>query len=117
MTGTRDLDIATLAASQQDTISPLILVKMQFDSGDVLVHSSLGNIDFNSQTYLGVGIFGQISAAEENSDLSRSPVTLTLSNIDGTMGAVVLNENYKGRMATIYLGYRDLITEQLVGDP
>lgn len=117
MTGSRDADSATITASQADIIHPLILAKLEFDSGDVLVHSGLGNVEFNSETYVGVGQFGGISAAEENSDLARSPLTLTLSNIPGDMGAIVLGEHYQGRRATLYLGYRDLSTSLLVGDP
>ncbi|MBP3955386.1 hypothetical protein J8F10_08845 [Gemmata sp. G18] len=117
MTGSRDADTDTITASQQDVIEPVLMANLEFDSGDLLAHSSLGNLVFDGQTYLGVGKFGGITAAEENSDLSRSPISLTLSNIPGDMGAIVLGEHYQGRRATIYLGYFDPATGLLVGDP
>lgn len=117
MTGSRDVDAATLTAAQQDSIAPVLFAKLEFDSGDVLAHSGVGNLTFGGDTYLGVGQFGAVSMAEEASDLSRTPITLTLSNIDQSMGAIVLGEHYQGRRATIYLGYLDLTTRQLVGDP
>jgi len=117
VTGTRDIDPGTLSASQQDLILPVLLAKLEFDSGDVLAHTSLGSIDFGGDTYLGIGQFGGVSSAGEPSDLSRSNLSLTLSNIPGTMGALVLNEYYQGRRATLFLGYLDQTTRHLVGDP
>lgn len=117
MTGTRDVASATLTASQQDLIRPVLMAKLEFDGGRVLAHSRLGNITFAGDTYLGVGQFGAVSTAGENSDLSRSTVSLTLSNIPGDMGALVLNEYFQGRKGTIYLGYVNEDSGQLVGDP
>lgn len=117
MTGTRDAAPATLTASQQDLILPVLFAKLEFDSGDVLAHSSLGNLAFGGDTYLGIGQFGGVGSAGEPSDLSRSTLTLTLSNIPGDMGALVLNEYFQGRRGTLYLGYLDPTTRLLVADP
>ncbi len=117
MTGTRDAPAATLTAAGQDLILPVLFAKLEFDGGDVLAHSGLGNLSFGGDTYLGVAQFGSVSAAGEPSDLSRSTVSLTLSNIPGDMGAVVLGEYFQGRRGTIYLGYLDPDTRQLVDDP
>jgi hypothetical protein len=117
MTGTRNVDSATLTAAAEDLIHPILLAKLEFDSGDVLAHTGLGNLSFGGDTYLGVGKFGGISTAEESSDLARTPLNLTLSNIPGDMGAIALGEHYQGRRATLYLGYLDTTTRQLVGTP
>ncbi len=117
MTGTRDVAADTLTAAQQDLILPVLMAKLEFDSGDVLAHSQLGEIVFGGDTYLGIGQFGGVSSAGEPSDLSRSSLSLTLSNIPGDMGALVLNEYFQGRRATLYLGYLDQTTRQLVDDP
>src|SRR5262249_38331461 len=65
----------------------------------------------------GIGTLGSMGQVEEVSDLSRNSISLTLSNIPGDMGAIVLNEDYQGRRATLYLGYLDTTTGQLVDDP
>jgi hypothetical protein len=117
MTGTRDVDSATLSAAEQDVIHPVLLAKLEFDSGDVLAHSRLGPLTFGGDTYSGVGQFGGVTPAEESSDLSRTTLNLTLSNIPGDMGAIALGEHYQGRTATLYLGYIDPDTQQLAGDP
>ena len=117
MTGSRDAPSATLTAAEQELILPVLLARLEFDSGDVLAHSGLGNLTFDSLTYTGIGQFGDVSSAGEPSDLSRSTLSLTLSNIPGDMGALVLNEHFQGRRGTIYLGYLDPTTNQLVDDP
>ncbi|WP_152051833.1 hypothetical protein [Tautonia marina] len=117
MTGTRDAATATLTAAEQDLILPVLFAKLEFDSGDVLAHSWLGEITWGGDTYLGIGQFGGVSPAGEPSDLSRSGLSLTLSNIPGAMGALVLGEYYQRRRATLYLGYLDQTTMQLVDDP
>lgn len=117
MTGSRDIAAATLTASQQETIYPVLFAKLEFDSGNVLAHSSLGDLSFGGDTYLGVGKFGEVSSAGEPSDLSRSTLSLTLSNIPGDMGALIFGKDHQGRRATLYLGYLDPDTRQLVADP
>lgn len=117
MTGTRDVAAATLTAAQQELIQPVLLAKLEFDSGAVLAHSRLGDLSFGGDTYLGIGQFGGVSQTQEGSDLSRSSIALTLSNIPGDMGALVLNEYFQGRRATLYLGYIDTTTSQLVAAP
>jgi len=114
---TRDINLATQDASAADEIEPVLFAKLEFDGGDLLAHTSLGDLSFGGDTYLGVGQFGGIGTATEVSDLSNSPISLTLSNIPNAMAAILLNEQYQGRLATVYLGYLDITTRQLVADP
>jgi hypothetical protein len=114
---TRDIDASTQAAAEAATIHPVLFVKLEFDSGDVLVHSELGDLSFGGDTYTGIGQLGSIGTAEEVSDLSRTPISLTLSGIPLSLHSALLNEYYQGRRGTVYLGYLDLTTRQLVADP
>lgn len=117
MTGTRDITSTTAAAAAASTIHPVLFAKLQLDSGDILAHTELGDIAFGGDTYIGVGKFGGITPADEVSDLSRTPISLTLSGIPNDLISILLNENYQGRRATIYLGYLDLTTRALVDTP
>jgi hypothetical protein len=117
MTGSRDITSATATAAAASTIAPVLLAKLALDSGDILVHSWAGDLTFGGDTYLGMGRFGGIGAAEEASDLSRTPLTLTLSGIPNDVISVVLGEHYQGRRATIYLGYFDPATMILIDAP
>lgn len=113
----RNIESATQTAAAAETIQPVLFAKLEFDGGDVLAHTQLGNIAFGGDTYIGIGSFGGISPAQETSDLSNTPLSITLSNIPSTMSAILLGEHYQGRRATIYLGYLDLTTRALVADP
>lgn len=115
---TRDLSAPNEAAATSTHGYRIVLfVDLGFDSGTVRVHSDLGDLVWGGNTYTGVGNLGAITEAEEDSELTRTPITLTLSGIPGTIVSAVLNEHYQGRPATVYLGYRDVTTGALADDP
>ena len=101
MTGSRSITSDTLAAAQASTIHPLLLIKLEFDEGDVNFHSELGDIVFSGDTYTGAGRLGSISTADEVSDLSNSTITLSLSNIPGDLGAILLGSTQQFLAVTI----------------
>lgn len=117
MTGSRDITPTTLAAATASTIEPVLFVKLEFDGGDVNLHSRIGTISFGGDTYTGVGILGSVSPADEVSDLSLAQVTLTLSGLPLDLVSILFNEQYQGRLATLFLGYLDLTTCVLVDAP
>lgn len=117
MTGSRDIDSGTATAATAPKITPVLFAKLEFDSGNLLAHTALGEITFGGDTYHGIGNFGGISTADEASDLSRTPITLTLSGVPNDIISLALGEHYQGRRATVYLGYLDLTTRQLAGAP
>jgi hypothetical protein len=113
----RNIDVATEAASEAAVIEPVFFVKLAFDAGDVNFHSRIGDITWGGDTYTGTGALGGIDRIEEDSELARTPVSMTLSGLPTTLIAALLTENYQGRLATIYIGYFDTTTKQLVADP
>lgn len=113
---TRSITPAAVAASEADTIRPVLLVKLEFDSGAVCLHSWTGELDYGGDTYTGAGSLGSISAAEEPSELARSTVTLTLRGLPTDLVSTILNQHYQGRTATIRLGYFN-DEMQLIADP
>ena len=114
---TRSLNSATETASQADTIAPIFLVELAFDGGTVYFHSWIGELSWDGNTYTGAGPLGSIGRAEEDSELSRTPLTLRLSGIESSVLSAILNEHYQGRQATVRVGYLDTDTMQLVDDP
>lgn len=113
----RGLDVDSLAEAQASINAPINLVKLELDSGNILVHSRLGDIVFDGATYTGIGQLGIIEGIEENSELSRSAVRLTLTGIEAALVSVVLGEYYQGRRATIYSGFVDVESGALIGTP
>ena len=120
----RDISSANIAASDAPITHPVTFVELKFDGGPVLIHSEVGTLTWGGNHWQGVGLFGSISPADEQSELARTPITLTLSGVptndpdaSSVILAALLNEHYQGRQATVYSGYLDLTTRQLVDDP
>lgn len=90
---------------------------MNAQQATIYAHTAAGTITWGGNDYLGVGTFGDLSTLTEDSELSRSPLTLTLSGVDAANIALALNEHYRGRAATISVGYRDNATGALVATP
>lgn len=114
---TRDISSANQTASTASTIAPVFFVKLEFDAADVNLHTRLGPITWGGDTYTGAGDIGGISAIDEDTELSRSNLQLTLRGLPTDLIAIIANEYYQGRTATIYLGYLNLTTNVLVDDP
>ena len=114
---TRDIAAATLSASAAPVILPVFFVKLEFDTGDVCLHTTLGEISWGGDTYVGAGDIGGISPVDEDTELARSTLQLSLRGLPTDLISVVGNEHYQGRPATLYLGYLDQSTRQLVADP
>ncbi len=113
---TRDIDAATLSASQSAAIHPVLFVELLFDGGAVRFHSELGEIVTGGNTYTGTGRLGSVSPVQEDTELARSTLSLSLSGLPTDIVAAVLNESFQGRRATLSLGYFDT-ANQLVADP
>jgi len=114
--GTRP-DVLALEQSEAAKNHVIYFVKLRFDSADVNLHSGLGEIVFNGDTYTGTGALGSITGIEETVELGRSPVTLTMSGLPTTLIAALINEQYQGRTSIIYQGYVDMSTYRLIDTP
>lgn len=114
----RGIDSAvTTDVSTERHIRLVIFAALEFDSGTVYVHDSIGTFSFGGNDYLGVGDFGGISTIEENQQMSAYEITLVLSGLDADLLDEALNQNYQGRAVTIYLGALDLDTGALLATP
>lgn len=113
---TRDISTANQSASAAPVIAPVWFVKLEFDFGNVCLHTQLGTISFDGDDYTGSGDIGGIGQIEEDSELARSPLTLTLRGLPLDIVSIILGEYYQGRKATLYQGYLDG-DMQLVDDP
>lgn len=110
----RDIDSTLKTAVEQDTAAPIILAKLEYDSGDINVHSGIGSLVYNGDTYLGIGQFGSISGTAETSDGSVNFIDLRISGVESALISTQLSEYYQGRQATIRLGAFNLTTNALI---
>jgi len=99
---------AALASQHVEIVS---FAKLEFPSGTVYLHNSLGTLTWGGNDWLGVGDLGAISQVEEALDVSPYAITLTLSGLNTTITAAALTENYFMHSATIYIGVLDADAE------
>ncbi|MDB2593424.1 hypothetical protein N9Y08_07060 [Paracoccaceae bacterium] len=90
--------------------------KLEFPSGTIYVHNSIGTYNWGGQDWLGTGDFGEISQIEEGADVSPYKITLTLSGLDATVSGAALNEDYYMHPVTVYLGALNA-DDALIADP
>jgi len=94
---------ATIAAAMIDTVvRGIYFVKLAFDSGNACWHSGFNNIEFNGDTYIGVGTLSNVSPAKEESGVKASGATVGLSGIKEEIVSLLLSEPYLNRKAYIY---------------
>jgi len=113
----RAVSSANLAAAKAEHIMPIMFAQLEFDSGTLYLHNSVGPITTLGRAWLGMGEFSNVEGVEEGAELSPYAVRLGLSALDPTLLAADLNESYWGRGCTLYQGWLNPDTEQLVDEP
>jgi len=102
-------NVATALAQQHVAI--VTFAKLEFPSGTLYVHNSLGTYTWDDgsgdKDWLGVGDLGSISQVEEGIDVSPYAITLTLSGLDSTISGAALTEDYFMHPVTVYMGVLD----------
>ena len=89
------------------TLYPRLFVKLEIDSGDVLVWSGVGDFTYSGDVYTGVGDLGQVDVIRESGELEVPEVQLTLNGIPTSTRDIADTENYQYENAFIYLGLFD----------
>jgi len=112
----RGFPAAVATALAQQHVAIVSFAKLEFPSGTVYLHNSLGMYTWGGQDWLGVGDLGSISQVEEGLDVSPYAITLTLSGLDATISGVALTEDYYLHPVTVYLGVLDT-DDVLISDP
>ena len=112
----RTVDASTVTAAQAREMRIIYIAEFRYDSGYVYLSSDSRNIDYNGNTYLGVGNLGAIDAIEEGAEFKARSVNLTLSGVPSANVAIALGEDYQGRAVIIHRVYLDL-NYNIVGQP
>lgn len=113
---TRNITAGVLAELTKSHVRMGLLAKLEFDSGDTKVHSGVGDLVFDGETYTGVGILGGVSPIVETQEIRATGVTLTLSGVPEAMAALVLAEDCQKRPASMWLAFFD-VDDNLIADP
>lgn len=112
----RDLESAFLAEIVKQNISIGFFVKLEFDGGDVLLWTGLGNKTLNGDVYVGGGGLLSISPAQEIQSIEATSANISLSGIPSNLVGVALTEQYQDRPATIFMALFDS-SGTIINDP
>jgi hypothetical protein len=103
----RTLSSEMQAVATAEVVRPIYLIDMEFTSGSVYFWSGLGNLTFNSNTYIGAGDLLSIGTVSETAELQANGATVTLTGIKQSLVTIARDEPYQGRPLTIRLGALD----------
>lgn len=113
----RDIHTDTLAALQGPFFYPIIMVYLDWPDAAVRVHSNVGSVSFEGQSWHGVGNFGDIQLPEEASGLAQQPAQLRLVGLPDDLDDY-LDDPIRNREGRILFG---AVTERagniLIGEP
>lgn len=109
----RGIDSSLKIESKTNTIIPIILIKIDFNT-PIYLHTSIGDIVYDGDTYLGVGALGGISPISESIDMSSNGVNLSLSGVDQSLINSVVNNDYRNTDVTVFFGFLDETSYTLI---
>lgn len=113
----RDINAATITATQQPTIIPIAMVDLDFEGGAFRAHSGVGDVVYGGNTFTGLGHIGKITSLEEDIELAASGISVVLSGVDPSMVSIALNTHYQGRTGIVYITLLNESTMQIEGEP
>lgn len=100
----RTLSTAMQSMATAEVVRPIYLVDMEFTSGSIYLWSGLGDLTFNSNTYIGAGDLLSIGSLQENTELTATGAKITLGGIKQSLLSLARDEPYQGRPIKIRLG-------------
>lgn len=102
----RELGDVTVTHIEGVHTHPVLMGKFVFDT-PIYVHTGLGNIPFEGNTYLGVGDLAGFSGLTESETIVPSPVQVSLSGLNTEFFNEALNAaNYNDKV-TLLTAFRD----------
>ncbi|QJE95222.1 hypothetical protein [Luteolibacter luteus] len=111
----RDLSPEFLAAIEADSVTPSLLVWLDFAGDPFRGWSGQGPLEWDGHTWHGLGYFGEVGAIEEYSEIRAGTVELKLHGIPGHALTDAASIIYKRRAAEIYLALLDGDSSELLG--
>lgn len=105
---------ALIAALTAEQVIGCHLVTLSLDSGPLRLTDAGQDITFDAdgdstaETFLAVGALGEVSAVEEDTELSSNPIDLTLAATEPALLSAALSEPVQNRGLSIWLAVFDL---------
>lgn len=100
----RDITTDLAQEFEGQSVTPIILAELVFDSATVRVWSGLGTIQWQGEQFTGLGGLIDVSPLEETQKLEARGISCTLSGVPSTNIAMALTERCRGRPFRMWLG-------------
>jgi len=110
----RNLTSAVISEITGQEVQPFLLFEGVFATGTVRAWSGIGNLSWNSQTWVGTGTLLQISNVQEVAETSANGVAVTLNGIPSELISLALQSCRQGALGKVYLGF---LNNGVVADP
>lgn len=112
----RDITSGFQTEIEASVLRPIVLIKGEFDSGDLRFWTGYGELTFDSEVYTGSGDLVKMQRVEETQSLTANNVSFELSGIPSSIVSIALTEDYQGRPITAWFGVLD-DNFSLIADP
>ena len=116
----RNISAAMISALSGGSVTPVFFAKFEFPSNAPTSHvhfwTGLGSLNWNGDTYAGLGDLRGIQFPQENSAGATGGVTFSLSGIPSENTSLSLNENYQNSACFVWLGALD-DSGAIIADP
>lgn len=103
MTRTLTAGMQTEVAAQRGTIA--YFIQLDSSGGTIRITTAPVDVAWDSQTWEGIGGLLSFGGVEEGPEASGQGVQLTLSGVDQTIIAALLNNDVRGREVRIWLAH------------
>ncbi len=101
----RTIDNDTKLESKKNVIQQVALVEILHSVAPIRLHTGIGDLVHDSNTYQGVGTLGAISAISENVSMAASGMNLSLSGIDNSLISTFQRKDIHNSDVTLWHGY------------
>lgn len=94
-------------SSIQSLIRPVYFVELSFDNDPVRVNTSAKDVDWNGETWTGLGVLTEISSMGQNIEMRTDNLSVQLSGVPLSSLAEAKTHKYRGRRAVVHYGLFD----------
>lgn len=105
MSTERLLSVELISLVQQNVVRPVLFVFADFPSGARRLWTGISDISWDGHTWEGVGGAIGFETVSETMDTAAKGVSAKLNGLDSTLVSAIINDQYQGRDAIIYLAF------------
>jgi hypothetical protein len=113
---TRDLTAGMVAEVTASTLEPILILKAEFDTGDLNLWSGIGSLTFDGDVYTGAGGLLNLTEIKETDDVESNGTIFTLNGIPSEFISTALSSDYQNREITCWFATLDA-SGALIADP